>query len=85
MAIHVELPGTIANAMRFPAGSERQKRILIDLAVSLYVQGTLSFGKARRFCELSKYEFGMLLGQREIPRHYAPEDLKDDLNYVRGQ
>lgn len=85
MTIHLEIPDTVADAMRLPAGSERQQRILIELAVSLYAQGILSFGKARQLCELSKYEFGMLLGRREIPRHYSQEDLKDDLNYARGQ
>ncbi len=81
MAIHLEIPDVVADAMRLPS-SERQQRILIELAVSLYAQGILSFGKARQLCDMSKYEFGLLLGQREIPRHYSPEDLKDDLNYA---
>lgn len=81
MAIHLEIPDVVADAMRLPS-NERQQRILIELAVSLYAQGILSFGKARQLCDMSKYEFGLLLGQREIPRHYSPEDLKDDLNYA---
>jgi predicted HTH domain antitoxin len=28
---------------------------------------------------LSKYEFGRILGQREIARHYSKEELEDDL------
>ncbi len=31
---------------------------------------------------LSKYEFGLLLGQRQIPRHYEADDLQADLTYA---
>jgi predicted HTH domain antitoxin len=81
MAIHLEIPDAVADAMRLP-GSERQQRILIELAVSLYAQGILSFGKARQLCGMTKFEFGVLLGRRSVPRHYTQEDLQDDLNYA---
>jgi len=83
MAIYLEIPDTVAEAMRLP-GSERQQRILTELAVSLYAQGILSFGKSRQLCGMTKYEFGVLLGRRGVPRHYTQEDLRDDLNYARG-
>jgi len=83
MVIHLEIPDTVTDAMRLPVG-ERQQRILIELAVSLYAQGILSFGKARQLCGMTKYDFGVLLGKRSIPRHYTQEDLQDDLNYARG-
>jgi predicted HTH domain antitoxin len=79
MVIHLEIPDTVTEAMRLPVG-ERQQRILIELAISLYAQGILSFGKARQLCGVTKYEFGVLLGQRGVPRHYTQEDL----NYARG-
>lgn len=69
--------------MRLPDG-EREQRILLELAVSLYAQGILSFGKARQLCGMTKFEFGVLLGKRNVPRHYTAEDLQDDLNYARG-
>lgn len=81
MTIHLEIPDTVAEAMRLPGG-ELQQRLLIELAVSLYAQGILSFGKARQLCGLSKFEFGVLLGKRGVPRHYSQEDLKDDLTYA---
>jgi predicted HTH domain antitoxin len=81
MAIHLEIPDAVAEAMRLP-GSERQQRILIELAVSLYAQGILSFGKARQLCGITKFEFGLLLGRRGVPRHYTQEDLQDDLKYA---
>ena len=83
MVIHLEIPDTVTEAMRLPAG-ERQQRILIELAVSLYAQGILSFGKARQLCGMTKFEFGVLLGKRSVPRHYTQEDLQDDLNYARS-
>ena len=81
MALHLEIPDAVVQAMRLP-GHEQKQRVLVELAVSFYAQGILSFGKARQLCGLSKYEFGLLLGKREIPRHYTEEDLKDDLKYA---
>ena len=81
MAIHLEIPDAVADAMRLP-DSERQQRIKTELAVSLYAQGILSFGKARQLCAMTKYEFGILLGRRGVPRHYTEEDLQDDLKYA---
>ena len=84
MTIHLEIPDAVADAMRLP-GDERQQRITIELAVALYAQGILSFGKARQLCGVTKYEFGVLLGQRGVPRHYTEEDLQDDLKYAAGR
>ena len=81
MAIHLEIPDSVAQAIRLPRGEQKQ-RVLVELAVSLYAQGILSFGKARQLCGLGKYDFGLLLGQRGVPRHYTDEDLKDDLKYA---
>ncbi|MBI3153047.1 MAG: UPF0175 family protein, partial [Chloroflexi bacterium] len=44
--------------------------------------GILSFGKARQLCDMTKFEFGVLLGQRGVSRHYSQEDLRDDLTYA---
>ena len=81
MTIHLEIPDAVADAMRLPGG-ERQQRIKVELAVALYAQGILSFGKARQLCGVTKYEFGVLLGRRGVPRHYTEEDLQDDLKYA---
>ena len=45
----------------------------------------LSFGKARELAGMSKQEFGQLLGDRRIERHYGPEELEEDLRYARGE
>jgi predicted HTH domain antitoxin len=56
-----------------------------ELAVTLYAQGILSFGKARELAGKSKYEFGLLLGKRQISRHYTTEDLEDDIAYAHRE
>jgi predicted HTH domain antitoxin len=83
MSIQLEIPDSIAHAMRLPS-ADQQRQLLVELALALYAQGILSFGKARELAGLSKYEFGLLLGARQIPRHYSAEDLHDDATYARG-
>ena len=34
---------------------------------------------------MHKYEFGQLLGQRGITRHYQREELDEDLAYASGE
>jgi predicted HTH domain antitoxin len=81
MSIQLEIPDAVAQAMRMPR-SEQEQQLLIELAVALYARDILSFGKARELTGLSKYEFGLLLSRRSIPRHYGPEELQDDLTYA---
>jgi len=56
-----------------------------ELAIALYTQSLLSFGKARELAGMSKYDFGRLLGKREIARHYGHNELEDDLAYARSE
>lgn len=81
METKIVIPDSILQAMRLP--EERiQTELLKELSLSLYEQGILSFGKARELAQLGKYEFGKLLGERKIPRHYSDEELEDDLSYA---
>ena len=84
MSIHLEIPDSIAQAMRLPSRDQEQQ-LLVELAVALYAQRVLPFGKARELAGLRKYEFGLLLGKRDIPRHYGAKDLQDDVTYARGE
>jgi predicted HTH domain antitoxin len=81
MGIQLDIPDSISRALRLPSG-EQEQRLMTELAVSLYSQGILSFGKARELAGMSHYEFGLLLGKREIPRHYTEDDLRDDIAYA---
>lgn len=84
MTIHLEIPDSVAQALRLPA-VRRQQQLLVELALSLYAQGILSFGKARELASMERLAFSRLLGERNIPRHYAEDDLQDDLSYARGE
>jgi predicted HTH domain antitoxin len=82
MSIQLEIPDSVAQAIQLPS-TEQKQQLLVELAVALYARGVLSFGKARELTDLSKYEFGRLLGRRGIPRHYDADDLQDDMAYAR--
>jgi predicted HTH domain antitoxin len=78
MSVKLEIPDSVVASIRLP--ENRIADELLDvLAVALYAEGLLSFGKARELAGMGKYEFGMLLGRRGIARHYGPDELEDDL------
>jgi predicted HTH domain antitoxin len=84
MTFHVDIPESVASSIRLPE-PEVEKRLRTELAVALYSQGILSFGKAAELAEKTRYAFADLIGERGIPRHYTEQDLAADLDYARGQ
>jgi predicted HTH domain antitoxin len=84
VSLTLQIPSDIDRALRLPP-REQERRLLIEPAVTPYAQEILSFGKARELAGMDKYEFGLLLGRRDIPRHYDEEDLDDDLEYAYRQ
>lgn len=84
MTIQLEIPTSVAEAMRLPP-DDRPIQLRRELAVALYARGILSFGKARELASMDVYEFGSLLGERQIPRHYDDDDLREDIAYARGE
>ncbi len=83
MILHLTIPDSIIQAMRLPE-SEIQEELTAELAVSLYARGVLSFGKARELARKSKQDFGFLLAERNVARHYGADELNDDAEYGRG-
>jgi predicted HTH domain antitoxin len=83
MDIEIHIPDSVAQAIRLPEARIPQE-LLVELAIALYTQGILSFGKARELADMGKYEFGQLLGKHGVLRHYGQEELEDDLKYARG-
>ena len=84
MNLQLSIPDSVMQAIRLPEDrviSELQ----VELAISLYSQSLLSFGKARELADMNKYEFGRLLGRRGVSRHYTQEELEDDLAYARDE
>jgi len=84
MTLQLDIPDSVVQAIRLPEERMAQE-LQIELAIALYAHGMLSFGKARELAGTGKYEFGQLLGERGITRHYGREELEDDLTYARGQ
>jgi predicted HTH domain antitoxin len=69
MALHLDISESVAGSLRLPV-QEIEPRLRAELALALYAQGILPFGKASELA---------------IPRHYADDELAQDLDYARGQ
>lgn len=79
----LEVPSEVVDAVRLPPG-EIERELLKELAVGLYRRGVLSLGKARVLAQMTRWEFELLLGDRQIPRHYTETDLEEDLAHAHG-
>jgi predicted HTH domain antitoxin len=84
MTLQLRIPGSVAQAIRLPE-KRLEDDLLLELAIALYAQEALSFGKARELAGMSKYEFGRLLGKRQIARHYSSEELANDIHYAHSE
>ena len=76
--VTIEIPREILHVTRMTPEELRR-----ELAVSLFQQGKLSFGKARELAGMTVWSFQQLLGSREIPVHYGVEDYEEDLTTLR--
>jgi predicted HTH domain antitoxin len=76
--ISIEIPRDIIHATRLTPQELRR-----ELAVYLFQQGKLSFGKAREMAEMTVWSFQQLLGSRGILIHYNIEDYDEDLSSLR--
>ncbi|MBE9145225.1 UPF0175 family protein [Planktothrix mougeotii] len=83
MGLQISISDSVLQAIRLPEQRIEQE-LRQELAIALYTQDLLSFGKARELAVMDKYEFGQLLGDRGVLRHYTPEELDDDLTYARS-
>jgi len=84
MSLTLEIPESIAGAMRLPK-QRLQQELRIELAAALYRDGVLAFGKARELADASVYDFAQALGKRDIERQYDEMELARDIDYARGQ
>ena len=82
-SLNLEIPADVVDALRLPE-LERMQRLRLELAVSLYAQGILGLGKAAHLADLSRSELNRVLAQRQVPMHYGPEELAEDLQHGRG-
>lgn len=72
--ISIEIPREVIHATRMTPQELRR-----ELALHLFQQGKLSFGKAREMADMTAWAFQQLLGSRGIPVHYDLEDYEEDL------
>ena len=71
--VSFEIPREILHASRLTAEELRR-----ELALHLFEQDKLSFGKARELAEMSVWDFQQLLGSRGVPVHYDVESYEND-------
>lgn len=76
--VSIEIPGEVMHAARMTPDDLKR-----ELAIHLFQEGKLSFGKARELAGLTVWEFQNLLGTRNIPVHYGVEEYEDDLKTLR--
>jgi predicted HTH domain antitoxin len=79
----LSIPQSVWEALALPEGRKEQE-VRRELAVALYREDMLSFGKARELAGESKRGFAHLLGRRGVARHYGEQELEEDLAFARG-
>jgi predicted HTH domain antitoxin len=79
----LEIPPEVVDAVRLPPG-EIEAELRKELALALYRRGALPLGKARVLAQMTRWQFGQLLAERRVPRHYTEADLADDLQFAHG-
>lgn len=77
-AMQLEIPQEVMLSLKMPPQFMRQQL----LAISLYANEYLGFGKARKLAGLSTWEFAEQLGRRGILRHYNDDDLEEDFRFA---
>jgi predicted HTH domain antitoxin len=55
-----------------------------ELALTLFQSERLTLGQAAQLCALPQLDFQRLLADRQIPIHYGPEEMRQDLRRVDG-
>jgi predicted HTH domain antitoxin len=71
--IELEVPQDILESARITPAEA-----LVELAVVLYAEGKLSFGKARELARVPHGRFRQILASRGIAAHYDVADVAED-------
>ncbi len=72
--VQIEIPREVLHAARMTAADLRR-----ELAIHLFAEGKLSFGKAREMIGMGFWEFQQLLASRRVPLHYDVTEYEEDL------
>lgn len=76
--IQIDIPRDVLRATRMSASELR-----LELAITLFQQGKLSFGKAREMADMDVWAFQQLLGGRGISPHYDIAEYEEDLKTLK--
>jgi len=76
--ISIEIPREVVHATRMTPEELRR-----ELAIHLFQQAKLSFGKAREMAGMTAWAFQQVLASREIPIHYGIEESEEDMATLR--
>jgi len=82
--VSLKIPENVVIALKMPKHLTR-KILQEELAIHLYKEKFLSFGKARELSNLSKWEFADKLGEKRIERHYDDNDLENDILFANEE
>jgi len=75
----LQMPFDVLQATRLTADELRR-----ELALHLFREQKLSFGKARELAQMTVREFLHLLGSRSISVHYDVTEYEEDLQTLRS-
>jgi len=82
-AFAITIPSQVQRALRIPE-RELEARLRLELAVHLYEEWLLPFGKAMELAQVSRWHFAEELAKRKIARHYTEQDLDDDIAFANA-
>jgi len=83
MPLSLTIPNEVLDVVKVPR-SRIKAALTQELAFTLYARGMASFGTARRFGKMTKWEFMEGLAEREIARHYHEAEAKEDIKYAKN-
>jgi predicted HTH domain antitoxin len=84
--VQVDLPEDLLRAASIyvntysPASASREVAKL--LALELYREGSVTFGRAAELCGVSQAEFMQFAAEREVALHYTLDDLEQDRKII---
>jgi predicted HTH domain antitoxin len=79
--LNITIPTEITRALKIPE-KEQSERLRLELAVHLYEEWLLSFGKAAELAKMSRWVFSEELGKRKVARHYTDKELDEDVAFA---
>ena len=82
--LDVHIPSSVADAIALP-DDRKASEVKSTLAIALYREGLLSFGKTRELADLSPYAFAQLLGTQGVDRHYGDTEFEEDMAYAQAE